>query len=233
MRQIFKLLLFVLPLCLFSCEDNTVDPDDIVVSNELIEVPNVTMLPDEGEKQVTVSANCAWVITVPESDSWLSINPKMGSNSQTITISCLENTSINSRTSVVTISGKQRTTAFQVTQNACEIVPVTISNFNLGVPTTNSVEYSFSLSPVSDDIITCGVCCSTTNTVPTIDDGVSAGIRSGSTVNGTLSSLKANTTYYIRAFVTNPSGTYYSQTKETTTINDVPGSGDNLPPTNN
>ena len=231
--RLIKAFVFSLILCLLSCGGgggaNTPEPD-VVVSSERIEVPNVTMLSDGGEKQVTVNANCAWIITVPENDTWLSINPTSGTNIQIITITCKENTSINSRTSVVSISGKQRTTAFMVTQNAREIIAITISNFNLGEPTSNSVDYSYSISPVSDDIISCGVCYSTSNNAPTIEDAVSTIARNGSTVNGTLNSLSPNTTYYIRAFVQNSSGAYYSQMKQITTINNVPGSDDNIPP---
>jgi len=226
----------MLALSMLSCSDsdsNTIDPNDVVISSERIEVPNVTMLSDGGEKQITVNANCAWSLTVPETDSWLSINPTSGAKTQSITITCAANTSTNSRTSVVSISGKQRTTAFKVTQNGIEIVAVTISNFNTNELTSNSAGYSFTLSPVSDDITTCGVCYSTTHEAPTLEDQVSSGTRNNNTVTGSLTSLSANTKYYLRAFVTNASGTYYSEVKQITTENNVPGSGDNLPPTSN
>ena len=232
MTKTTRQLIPVLTLCLLSCGgggSNTPDPD-IVVSNERIEVPNVTMLADAGEKQVTVNANCPWVITVPSADSWLSVNPTSGTNTQAITLSCTANTSINSRTSVVTISGKQRTTAFTVTQNGIEIVAITINNFNLGELKSNSVEYSFTYSPMSDDIKACGACYSATNTTPTTEDSVESGTRSGNTVSGNITSLKANSTYHIRAFVTNSSGTYYSQVRQITTASDVPGRDDNDPP---
>lgn len=229
--------MLALTLSLLSCGGgdgggNTPNPD-VVVSSERIEVPNVTMLSGGGEKQIVVNANCAWLITVPESDTWLSINPTSGANTQSITITCSENTSISSRTSVVTISGKQRTTAFKVTQNAPEIVAITISNFNLSAITSSSADYSFSFSPISDDISATGVCYSSTNNTPTISDIVSTSPRNGSTVNGSISSLSANTKYFVRGFVTNSSGTYYSQMKEITTVNNVPGSDDNVPPSAN
>lgn len=224
---------FIIPLLMFgllSCGGGGDEHDDVVVGSERIEVSDVTMLAEGGEKQVTVSANCAWVLTVPASDSWLSINPTSGANSQTITIKCTENKSNNSRTSVVTISGKQRTAAFKVTQNPPVVVIITVGNFNLSGLTNNSVDYTFSITPVSDDITSCGVCYSTTNSEPTCDDNVSLGTRNDNIVNGTVTSLATNTTYYVRAFVTNSSGTYYSQARQITTENNVPGRNDNEPP---
>lgn len=222
-------------MLLISCGGGGSGSDDpeVVVSSERIEVPNVAMLHGGGEKQIVVDANCAWVITVPAADTWLSINPTSGANTQTITISCTPNTSTSSRTSVVTISGKQRTTAFTVTQNSIEIVPITISNFSLEGVSSSGVEYSYSLTPVTDDISSCGICFSTNSDSPTIEDQVVTGIRSGSTVTGTVSGLSANTTYRFRAYVTNSSGTYYSQMKSITTENNIPGRDDNEPPSTN
>ena len=237
MRLQYLFPIALLTLCLLSCGGgsggNTIDPDDPVPSTERIEVPNVTVLAEGGEKQVTVNANCAWVISVSSADSWLSVNPMSGANTQTITISCTENTTTNSRTAVVSITGKQRTTAFTVTQNGRQIVAITINNFSFGTPTTNSLDYSFSISPVSEDILACGVCYSTDKTSPTIDDSVSTGTRSGNTVNGTIASLNANTTYHVRAFATNSSGTYYSQTRDISTVSNIPGHDDNTTPSVN
>lgn len=235
MNKTRKLIIAGLTSLLLSCGgggSNTPDTD-VVVSSERIEVSDVTMLPDAGEKQVTVNANCSWVISVPGSDTWLSVNPTSGTNTQTITLSCSANTSTNSRTSVVTISGKQRTTAFKVTQNGIEVVNVSINNFNLEEPTSSSIDYSFTFTPVSSDIKASGVCYSITNNTPTTDDIISSGTRSGGTVVGKISSLSAKTTYYIRAFVTNSSGTYYSQVRQATTASDAPGRDDNDPPSAN
>ena len=230
-----SLFLILSIILLLSCGGGEGDSNtpDVVVSSERIEVSNVTMLSEGGEKQVVVNANCAWVITVPAADSWLSINPSSGANTQTITISCTANTSTNSRTSVVTIAGKQRTTAFTVTQKAPEIVPITISNFSLSNVSNSGADYSFSLSPVSDDISSVGVCYATDNDSPSTSDQVSVGTRSGSTVSGNISGLKANTTYKVRAYVTNASGTYYSQMRQITTENNIPGKDDNIPPSAN
>ena len=230
MKQKFRILIPLLIFSLLSCGGGEEENDDVAVGSERIEVSNVTMLAEGGEKQVTVSANCAWVISVPASDTWLSINPTSGTNSQNITIKCEENKTYNTRTSVITISGKQRTTAFKVTQNPPVVVIITVGNFSLSGLTNNSVDYTFSITPVSDDITSCGVCYSTTNSEPTRDDNVSFGTRNDNIVNGTVTSLSTNTTYYVRAFVTNPSGTYYSQARQITTENNVPGRNDNEPP---
>ena len=231
MKREMKKLIPLLALCLIACGGGGGDnDDDVTVGSERIEVPDVTILADGGEKQVTVNANCTWVIKVPDADTWLTINPMSGTNTQTITVSCTENKSNNSRTSVVTISGKQRTTAFKVTQNPPTVVILTIGNFNLGGLTSNSVDYSFSVTPPSNDISSCGVCLSTTNSNPTLDDTVSYGTRNDNMVNGAVTSLSTNTTYYVRAFATNSSSTYYSQVRQITTVNNVPGSDDNQPP---
>lgn len=231
MRKGVQIILLWLTLTLLSCGGgNNEEPNDVIPSTERIEVSNVTMLPDAGEKQVTVNANCPWIIAVPESDSWLSINPKSGTNTQTITISCTENATTNNRTSVISISGKQRTTAFTVTQNGREIVAITINNFDTKPPTSSSVEYSFSFSPMSDDIISCGACYCIGDGLPSIDDYKSTGTRSGNNVSGIIESLNTNTKYNVRAFVTNSSGTYYSTSRSITTINNVPGRDDNTTP---
>jgi len=222
MRRIAIKSLLPALLFLLSCGgEDPVDPNEVVVSSELINVSDVTMLPEGGEKQITVNANCAWVITVPAADSWLTVNPSAGANTRTVTVSCAPNTSTNSRTSVITISGKQRTTAFKVTQNGIEVVPIAISGFSFGSMTANSVDYSFSFSPFSDNIKGCGVCFSKDKEAPSIEDGTSQGSRNGNVVTGTLSPLETNTRYFVRAFVTNASGTYYSQTREVTVSFDV------------
>ena len=63
-------------------------------------------------------------------------------------------------------------------------------------------------------IITSGICWSTTNPNPTLDDAVlpliSGGIA-GSVFFGRLTQLKGGTTYYVRAFATNSQGTGYAE----------------------
>ena len=62
-------LLSLFAFCLVSCGGGGDESNEVVVGSERIEVPTVTMLAEGGEKQVTVSANCAWVISVPATDT--------------------------------------------------------------------------------------------------------------------------------------------------------------------
>ena len=231
MKHSILYFISLLVLCLFSCGGGDDELDGVIVSSERIEIIDLPILAAEGgERQVEVNANCAWTINVPTTDNWLSITPTSGTNKQTITIKCVENNSNITRISKVSISGEQRYSEFKVIQNPSEKVIITISNFSRNGLTSSSVDYTFSLTPVSDDITSCGVCYSTTNNNPNLDDNVSLGTRNNNIVQGTVSSLTANTTYYFRAFVTNSSGTYYSLVQEIATENNVPGRDDNQPP---
>ncbi|MCQ2333161.1 MAG: carboxypeptidase regulatory-like domain-containing protein [Paludibacteraceae bacterium] len=58
-----------------------------------------------------------------------------------------------------------------------------------------------------------GICYSTTNAEPTINDLYIANGSGNGTFNVSITNLKANTTYYIRAYATNKIGTSYGDAK--------------------
>lgn len=77
-----------------------------------------------------------------------------------------------------------------------------------------------------------GFCWSETNEAPTIADGKISATLSETSFSGTISELKKNTKYYVRAFAVNDSKTGYSEVKEVTT-QDVPGEDDIVSPDKN
>lgn len=80
----------------------------------------------------TITSNTTW--TVKSSESWLTINPESGSNSETITVTAEENTEISSRIATVTVTGEEvAAQTITVTQNGTTAV----SPASLTLPSTS------------------------------------------------------------------------------------------------
>jgi hypothetical protein len=82
--------------------------------NYLSVPPNMTLLADGESQNLQIDANCSWAIT---SDSeWLSVSPMSGTNRQTVTVTAGRNSSGNTRTAILTVSGGSLTRRVAVTQ---------------------------------------------------------------------------------------------------------------------
>lgn len=177
-------------------------------------------------KSFTISSNGTWTIEAPE---WCGLSMKSGSNSREITVSVGKNETGAERTGEIVVSGQSGKTArISVRQDGGKQPEIT--NLQLGTPTSNSVDFSFTLT-ASPDATEYGICYSDTKKSPTVDDSKVSGTLTNGEVKGTISGLEQNKTYYVRAYAKNTLGTTYSEAKEFKTTQNIPGSGDNNPPT--
>lgn len=65
--------------------------------------PNLELLADGQTTDITINANCSWSIT--KDMDWLTVSPMSGSNTQTVTISAMKNSTGADRMAVLTVQG--------------------------------------------------------------------------------------------------------------------------------
>ncbi|HOZ22874.1 MAG TPA: BACON domain-containing protein, partial [bacterium] len=83
---------------------------------------------DAGHSSFTISSNAPWSTTIDA--AWLSVTPATGSNSATLTVSVLANTTTNPRRGEITVSGGGITRTLLVSQHAAEAI-LTVSQPSL------------------------------------------------------------------------------------------------------
>ena len=214
---------------------------DVVASKEQISVSNrnISFLADGGSTDVTVNANCAWVIKADGDEvNWLTVNPTTGNGTATVTLRAAANTTTASRTVYLTIGGKLVSQSITVTQKAADQpapsakAPVIGSSSYRDVTTNGATVV---LSATSEWAMTeYGVCYSPSNNQPGESDMVvKKTANTTSLENATLeiTGLEQLTTYYARVYARSAAGTTFGSVLTFTTSSNVPGSGDNIPPT--
>lgn len=124
--------------------------------------PNLELLADGQTADITINANCSWSIT--KDVDWLTVSPMSGSNTQTVTVSAMKNSTGADRMAVLTVQGgslpARRVT---ITQKKTEENPV---QYSLSV-NKNSLEFekeggnqSFIITSNTSWTITCPEWCS-------------------------------------------------------------------------
>lgn len=213
--------------------------DDVVASKEQISVSNrnISFLAEGGSTDVTVNANCAWVIKADGDEvNWLTVNPTTGNGASTVTLRAAANTTAASRTVYLTIAGKVVNQSITVTQKAGDQpsakAPVISSSAYRDVKTNTA---TIVLSATSESTITeYGACYSSSSRTPGENDlVVKQSANSSSISNATLElkGLSPQTTYYVRVFARSSAGITFGEVLSFTTSSNVPDSGDNIPPT--
>lgn len=191
-----------------------------------VDVSSLDFSVNGASKTFSITSNGSWTIEAPE---WCGLSMKSGSNNKEITVTVGKNETGAERTGEIVVSGQSGKTArISVRQDGGKQPEIT--NLQLGTPTSNSVDFSFTLT-ASPDATEYGICYSDTKKSPTVDDSKVSGTLTNGEVKGTISGLEQNKTYYVRAYAKNTLGTTYSEAKEFKTTQNIPGSGDNNPPT--
>lgn len=96
---VFCMLMVLLVACGGSGSD-----DEPQISKDFLSVtPNLELLGDGQTTEITVSANCSW--TISKDVDWLTVSPMSGTNTQTITVSAMKNTTGSDRKAVLSIKG--------------------------------------------------------------------------------------------------------------------------------
>lgn len=166
------------------------------------------------EKTVAITTNDAWTITSDQ--VWCTVSKSSGRNNENITVKVNQNNSPDSRTANVKITAGGKTETVTVTQTGGTLPVVS----NLNVTDITAYDASCTFEATSDEAITeCGVCYSTSNQTPTINDtkAASSSAASSTAKSVKLTNLTKKTTYYVRAYATSAIGTSYSDVKTFTT----------------
>ena len=166
------------------------------------------------EKTVAITTNAAWTITSDQ--VWCTVSKSSGSNNENITVKVNQNNSPDSRTANVKITAGGKTETVTVTQTGGTLPVVS----NLNVTDITAYDASCTFDATSDEAITeCGVCYSTSNQTPTINDtkAASSSAASSTAKSVKLTNLTKKTTCYVRAYATSAIGTSYSDVKTFTT----------------
>lgn len=168
----------------------------------------------EEEKTVALTTNTTWAVTSDQ--SWCTVNKSSGSNNENITVKVSQNNSPEKRTANVKITAGGKAETVTVTQTGGTLPVVS----NLNVTDITAYDASCTFDATSDEAITeCGVCYSTSNQTPTINDTKAASSSSASSTAKSvkLTNLTKKTIYYVRAYATSAIGTSYSDVKTFTT----------------
>ena len=174
---------------------------------------------------VKVESNFDW--TVSSNAKWCTLS----TTSTGITVNVQANNSYSPRTATITVVSAGVTTPIVVSQSAPK--EPTLGDITVSDVTKTTARCSFSYESSDLSIINCGVCYSSTNTVPTTSDTLkddpSISSNSGTAMLD-LSELTQNTTYYIRPYVETSVGTTYGNTISFKTASGTPDENDNPTP---
>lgn len=104
-----------------------------ITKDYLSVTPSLELLAEGQTADITINANCNWTIT--KDADWLTVTPMSGSNTQTITVAAIKNSTGADRMAILTIQGgslpARRVTVTQKT------VPETPIQYNLSANTTS------------------------------------------------------------------------------------------------
>jgi len=103
MKKSILFLLFAMMIGACEGSDNLAQ-DKPMIGKDYVNVISSLELSGEGqETALTIEANCEWTIQV--SAEWLTVSSLVGSNTQTVSLLASKNTTGNTRTAVITITG--------------------------------------------------------------------------------------------------------------------------------
>lgn len=171
-------------------------------------------------KTFSITSNTDWTITSPE---WCKLSVTSGKNDGNVSIVVGENESIQERDGTITIKGNNKSANINVKQSAGSLA--TISSFSKN---GQSFTYNYSSELSIKEL---GVCYSTSD-IPTVNDNKimkSTNSNSGD-VTITITDVKKNTTYNVRAYVINAVGIAYSNILDLKVSSEKPEEGDNQLP---
>lgn len=197
-----------------------------------INVPRGTVTAEAigSDYQVTVNCNAAWVVRTEA--TWITLQTVSGENDDIVTFTCAPNTQTASRSAQVLImAGSQQQYVATVTVTQQPGAAPTVTQTVVSDVTKYEATVAFTYQSSTSVIREYGVCYATHEN-PTINDKkVSAsGNDTGNDVTFTLSNLESGTTYYVRPYARNATGTTYGEQKSFTTKGSVPGEDDNIDP---
>ena len=191
-----------------------------------------------GSRTVTVNSNVAWRVYVPTSvQSWVRVEPASGVGPGEFTVFCEPyNDTARDRMSLVIVTAGSRNPQQEdiLIQQLSAYYP-TLDELHLINANSHEALLSFGFSSEAyvDEY---GLCYSTTNTTPTINDShIAVGSGQSTNVEGVIHDLSPSTTYYVRGYVRSgvePKMTLYTNMVSFTTPSEggAPNINDNINP---
>lgn len=186
-----------------------------------------------GEQTISITCNARWYADMQTND-WLTLSATEGVGNGSLTFSCPPNYTTDEHKVRVSVSaGSRESISLLVVQEAGKLPEIT-SSLAMMDNTLSSSGASFtfgyeSMFPLTDY----GICYSTTNATPTIDD-TCISFGEGSTANPAvvvaMTDLTPYTDYYVRAYVkslVNNGEVRYSTIQHFQTMGMEPSGGDN------
>jgi hypothetical protein len=142
-----------------------------------------------------------------------------------------QNISTSSRQATITITGVTLNATLKVEQTG--VKAPTVATLSVTGVTKHEAVCQVKASSADIDITQYGVCYSSTQSVPTKENGtVRSADGGGKSIDHafTLTDLHSKTTYYVRPYVVTALGTQYGETVKFTTKVSTPNEGDNPTP---
>ena len=220
-------------MLVFACGGDSAGGDETLSKDYLNVTPNMVLQKDGDTKDLQISANCNWTITIMNNANWLTVNPMSGSNSQTVTITAGNN------------SGSERIAVLSIKGGSLPEKKVTITQWGSDTPDNpdTPTEYSLSANKSSLDFENTGGSqtfniTSNTNWSITAPSWCTVSPSSGSNNASITVTASENPNTELRSGQIAISGdgvsTVYinvsQKAKESGNNNQERGSGDNLPP---
>ena len=110
MKRLIRYLYLIIGCIIFNAcgggSDGGGGGEGPVVSKDYLNVTSELQLLGSGEERdISISANCSWTITIETGADWLTVNPTSGNNSQTVKVSTGENPTNQERIAVLSVQG--------------------------------------------------------------------------------------------------------------------------------
>lgn len=217
-----KYILFALSLIAIACGGDDGD-DNLILSKDYLSTPPSLELLAVGQGfDITISANCSW--TISKDADWLSVSPMAGKNTQTVTVTAMENSTNADRTAIISVKGGSLPARkITVTQKKINIAYYLSVNPNRLSFEGNGGTQTFTLTSNTTWNVSCPSWCKlsitsgqgTATISATVEENPNAESRTGQiTITGSNVNVALIT-------ISQQAGTPQSH---------EPGSGDNLPP---
>ena len=180
--------------------------------------------------QVSVNCNAAWKVRTEA--TWIKLQTVEGENDGVVTFTCNPNTQTAPRTAEIQImAGSQNQYVATVTVEQRPGAAPSVFQTVVSDVTKYTAIVTFSYQSSTSVVKEYGVCYAT-HEDPTVNDAKvsEAGGETGDEVTFTLTGLESGTTYYVRPYARNATGTTYGEQKSFSTKGSVPGEDDNIDP---
>lgn len=221
-----KVLIFALSLMAMACGGGDGSEPQEISKDYLSVTPSLELLAEGQSTDITINANCSWTIT--KDADWVTVSPMSGSDTKTVTVSAMKNSTGADRMAILTVTGGSAPTRrVTITQKKAQDTPVvtyTLSaNKNeLSYENTGGTQ-SFTITSNTNWTITAPEWCTVTPSTGSGNASVSVVVGENTTTQARSGQIKisGNGVSDVTIDVSQKPGEEKPNS---------PGSGDNLPP---